>query len=142
MWKEVGQISLRRIHLLTAYLLQNQENYLGDALGQLYVEKYYSNELKVRHEKLVDNIISSYQDRIKKLDWMSDSTKEKTLHKLNSITKKVGYPVKWKDYSNYPEYPQAHPPFDHGVTILDLLFNVGPEAPRYIWGWRDEGASP
>ena len=47
----------------------------------------------------------------------------------------------WKDYSNYPEYPQVHPPFEHGVSILDLLFNVGPEAPRFIWGWRNEKAS-
>lgn len=44
----------------------------------------------------------------------------------------------WKDYSNYPQYHQAHPPFEHGVSILDLLFNVGVEAPNYIWGWRDE----
>jgi hypothetical protein len=44
----------------------------------------------------------------------------------------------WKDYSGYPEYSQAHPPFDHAVSILDLLFNEGPEAARYIWGWRDE----
>lgn len=51
----------------------------------------------------------------------------------------LGIDLVWKDYSNYPEYPQAHPPFEHGVTILDLLFNVGPEAPQYIWGWRDEG---
>ena len=42
----------------------------------------------------------------------------------------------WKDYSHYPEYAQAHPPFEHGVTILDLLFNAGPQASWYIWGWR------
>ncbi len=50
----------------------------------------------------------------------------------------LGIELVWKDYSNYPEYPQPHPPFEHGVSILDLLFNVGPEAPHYIWGWRDE----
>lgn len=44
----------------------------------------------------------------------------------------------WKDYSNYPEYPQFFPPFEHGVTILDLLFHTGPDAPYYIWGWREE----
>jgi hypothetical protein len=42
----------------------------------------------------------------------------------------------WKDYGSYPEYPQFHQPFEHGVTILDLLFHTGPEAPRYIWGSR------
>jgi len=44
----------------------------------------------------------------------------------------------WKDYSGYPEYPQRFPPFEHAVSVLDLLFNVGPEAPYYIWGWRDK----
>ena len=53
----------------------------------------------------------------------------------------LGIELAWKDYSNYPEYPQAHAPFEHGVSILDLLFNVGSEAPRYIWGWRKERAS-
>jgi len=48
-----------------------------------------------------------------------------------------GIKLIWKDYSGYPEYPQRFPPFEHGVTVLDLLFNVGPEAPDYIWGWRD-----
>lgn len=48
----------------------------------------------------------------------------------------AGHQVIWKDYSGYPEYPQFHPPFNHGVTILDLLFHTGPEAPYYIWGWR------
>lgn len=46
--------------------------------------------------------------------------------------------IVWKDYSGYPEYPQFHPPFAHGVSILDLLFQVGPDAPQYIWGWRNE----
>ncbi len=48
----------------------------------------------------------------------------------------AGIELVWKDYSGYPEYPQRFPPFEHHVTILDLLFNVGPDAPWYIWGWR------
>lgn len=51
----------------------------------------------------------------------------------------AGIELAWKDYSDYPEYPQRFPPFEHGVSILDLLFNVGPDAPWYIWGWRDGG---
>ncbi|MDY6994324.1 MAG: WbqC family protein [Pseudomonadota bacterium] len=50
----------------------------------------------------------------------------------------AGIELIWKDYSNYPEYPQFFPPFKHGVTILDLLFHTGPDAPYYIWGWREE----
>ena len=41
------------------------------------------------------------------------------------------------DYSGYPEYPQCYPPFEHNVSILDVLFNVGPDAGWYLWGWRD-----
>ena len=46
---------------------------------------------------------------------------------------KAGIELHWKDYSNYPEYPQLHEPFCHNVTILDLLFNTGDNAPNYIW---------
>jgi len=51
--------------------------------------------------------------------------------------KQEGINLTWKDYSGYPEYPQRFPPFEHAVSVLDLLFNVGPDAPYYIWGWRN-----
>ena len=51
----------------------------------------------------------------------------------------AGIELVYKDYSGYPEYPQLFPPFEHQVSILDVLFNCGPEAPYYIWDWR-EGA--
>lgn len=50
--------------------------------------------------------------------------------------REAGIELVWKDYSGYPECPQFHPPFEHAVTILDLLFHVGSKAPYYIWGWR------
>ena len=53
--------------------------------------------------------------------------------------RKKNIEVIWKDYSGYPEYPQFFPPFDHQVTILDLLFHTGPKAPWFIWGWRQKG---
>lgn len=48
----------------------------------------------------------------------------------------AGIALEWKSYAGYPEYPQRHGAFVHGVSILDVIFNTGPEAPRYIWGWR------
>ncbi|HEY4582183.1 MAG TPA: WbqC family protein [Lysobacter sp.] len=48
----------------------------------------------------------------------------------------LGVELVYKDYSGYPEYPQLHPPFEHAVSILDLLFHTGDDAPHYIWGWR------
>jgi len=50
----------------------------------------------------------------------------------------AGIELVYKDYSGYPEYPQPFPPFEHKISIVDLLFNCGPEAPYYIWGWREE----
>ena len=49
----------------------------------------------------------------------------------------IGVALVYKSYDGYPEYPQRYPPFEHAVSIVDLLFNVGPEASRYIWGWRE-----
>ena len=54
----------------------------------------------------------------------------------------AGIALEWKSYSGYPEYPQRFPPFEHGVSILDLLFNTGPDAPWYIWGWRQGTPCP
>lgn len=50
--------------------------------------------------------------------------------------KAAGIKLIYKDYSGYPEYPQMHGEFNHFVTVLDLIFNVGSDAPYYIWGWR------
>jgi len=73
---------------------------LGDNLGRIYVQKYFTAADKERIGQLVDNILATFTERIRQLDWMSDSTKEKALTKLHAIVKKVGYPEKWKDYSS------------------------------------------
>jgi WbqC-like protein family len=49
---------------------------------------------------------------------------------------KAGIVLEWKDYGGYPEYPQRYPPFEHAVSIVDLLFNAGPDAAEFIWGHR------
>jgi putative endopeptidase len=73
---------------------------LGDALGQLYVKKYFPPEAKQRILDLVNNIQQTYKERIENLTWMSDTTKQKAIVKLNAFAKKIGYPDKWKDYSS------------------------------------------
>lgn len=73
---------------------------IGEALGQIYVEKYFPAEAKKTAEEMVENIIETYKERIQNLDWMSDETKVKALEKLNSFTVKIGYPNVWKDYSS------------------------------------------
>ena len=82
-------------------MLDQEEGYLGDALGQLYVQQYFSPQAKARYEKLTDDVFDAFRARIRNLDWMSAPTKQRALKKLDAVTKKVGYPVKWKDYANY-----------------------------------------
>lgn len=72
---------------------------LSEAIGQIYVEKYFPPEAKEKMIKLVGNLKSAYADRIKNLSWMSEVTKQKALQKLEKINVKVGYPDKWRDYS-------------------------------------------
>ncbi len=72
---------------------------LGDALAQLYVKKYFPESAKKRMAVLVDNLKKAFEARIDRLDWMSDSTKAKAKDKLHAFTEKIGYPDKWRDYS-------------------------------------------
>lgn len=72
---------------------------LGEALGQLYVKKYFTEDAKNRMLTLVNNLQKAFEARINNLDWMSDSTKAKAKDKLHTFLKKIGYPDKWKDYS-------------------------------------------
>jgi len=75
------------------------DTYMGEALGQLYVKKYFTPEAKQKILDLVNNLQKAFEMRINKLDWMSDSTKQIAIAKLHAFTKKIGYPDKWKDYS-------------------------------------------
>ena len=72
---------------------------LGEALGQIYVKKYFPAEAKEKMVKLVENMRAAFAGRIKNLDWMTEPTKVKALEKLAAIKVKVGYPDKWRDYS-------------------------------------------
>jgi putative endopeptidase len=81
-------------------VLDAEEGAMGEALGQLFAKEYFNETAKKRYEDMVENVRDAYAERIKNLDWMSDSTKEKALHKLQAVTKKVGYPNKWKDFSS------------------------------------------
>ncbi len=79
--------------------LDAEEGAIGEALGQLFVKEYFDVTAKARYEVIVENVRNAYKSRIEKLTWMDDSTKQKAIHKLTAIRKKVGYPDKWKDFS-------------------------------------------
>jgi len=80
-------------------VLDAEERAMGEALGQLFVKEYFPPAAKQRYTDLVEAIRDAYKERIQKLTWMSDQTKQRALNKLAHITKKVGYPDKWKDFS-------------------------------------------
>jgi putative endopeptidase len=79
-------------------MTESVDNFLGQALGQLYVKRYFDENSKKRVLILVNNLQKAFENRINHLDWMSDSTKQKAKEKLYAITKKIGYPDKWRDY--------------------------------------------
>jgi putative endopeptidase len=83
----------RGVHLLDALL--------GEALGKLYVARYFPPEAKARADELVNNLLKAYEVDIQTLDWMSPQTKTKALEKLHEFTPKIGYPSHWRDYSAY-----------------------------------------
>jgi len=73
---------------------------LGEAVGQLYVEKYFTPQAKARMVQLIANLKVALNERIQNLVWMSDATKKEAETKLAKINVKVGYPDKWRDYTN------------------------------------------
>jgi putative endopeptidase len=89
------------------------EGSLGEAVGKVYVQKYFPAEAKARMENLVANLIEAYRISINELAWMSPETKVKALEKLGKFRPKIGYPDKWRDYSALQ------------TTPADLYGNVG-----------------
>ena len=88
------------------------EGALGEAVGQIYVERHFGKQAKQRMVGLVANLIQAYRVDIKALTWMSDETKEKAFIKLDKFTPKIGYPDKWRDYSKL------------AITADDLIGNL------------------
>jgi putative endopeptidase len=81
-------------------VLDAEQKAIGEALGHLFVNEYFPEKSKKRYNDLVESMREAYKERILHLSWMSDSTKQKALLKLSRISKKVGYPDKWRDFSS------------------------------------------
>jgi putative endopeptidase len=79
--------------------MQVPNNLLGEAVGQMYVARYFPESSKNKMMALVENLRAAWSEHIDSLDWMSDSTKVRAQEKLAAFTVKIGYPDKWKDYS-------------------------------------------
>ncbi len=110
---------------------------MGQALGQLYVAKYFPPEAKQRADKLVHNVLAALKNRIEHLDWMSEATKKKALEKWSKFLPKIGYPDKWRSWEglvitrgNYYRNLEAAQKFNYDYNIA----KIGKPTDRYEWG--------
>jgi putative endopeptidase len=113
------------------------DNQLGEALGQVYVQKYFPPEAKARALELVHNLTSALRDDLQTLPWMSPATRKAATEKLEAFTVKIGYPDKWRDYSALK--------IDRGPYVLNTfrgvqfenardLAKIGKPVDRSEWG--------
>ena len=116
--------------------LSTVDDSMGQALGQLYVAKYFPPEAKQRAEELVDNIREALKQRIENLDWMSAETKAKAIDKWKTFLPKIGYPAKWRSWDglkitpdNYFANMEAAQKFDYDYNIA----KIGQPTDRQEW---------
>lgn len=121
-------------------VLDVTDDYLGEAIGKLYVDEAFPPEAKEKALAMVENIKLAFADRIKALDWMSDSTKQMALAKLSTFTVKIGYPDKWKDYSKLvvEKSPEKASYFNNALTasrfqVQEQIDKLGKPVDKSEW---------
>jgi len=110
---------------------------LQDILGQLYVARYFPKEAKLRMDTLVSNLQTAFKARIGKLDWMSEPTKQKAIAKMNTFLRKIGYPDKWKDYSDVTIDRGRFFENNRSLSrhaVKEMLDKIGKPVDRTEWG--------
>ena len=118
-------------------ILSTVDREIGFSLGKLYAKNYFSPDAKARADEMVHNLEMAFAERIKNLDWMSETTKKQALDKLKAIVNKIGYPDKWKSYAGLE--------IDRGPYVLNVMranefnFNydinkIGKPVDRTEWG--------
>jgi putative endopeptidase len=118
--------------------MQVPNGVLGEAVGKMYVEKYFPASSKEKMITLVDNLKAAFSQHIDELDWMGDETKAKAHEKLDNFTVKIGYPDKWKDYSTLEIDPEKS--YYENLTaaskwrVADNLSKLGKPTDRTEWG--------
>ena len=121
----------------TCLITIDMNKILSEAVGEIYVSKYFPSEDKVRMTELVKNLQVALGQHIDALEWMSDETKQKAQEKLSTFTVKIGYPDKWKDYSTL----EIDPTLSYWENIkrasawstADNLSRLGKEVDRDEW---------
>ena len=110
---------------------------LGEALGQVYVQKYFPAEAKARALELVKNLLAALRDDLQTLPWMSPATRKAAIEKLEAFTIKIGYPDKWRDYSALKVDPGSYLLNTFHATQFENardLAKIGKPVDRGEWG--------
>ena len=97
---------------------------LGEAVGEMYVEKYFPASSKEKMLTLVGNLQTALSERINGLEWMSDTTKAKAQEKLAAFTVKIGYPDKWRDYSDLEIKDDSYWANVRRSNIFDMAYQL------------------
>lgn len=111
---------------------------LGDAIGQIYVDRHFPPSSKTQMEGLVDNLIAAFEERLQANEWMDDETREKALAKLATFEPRIGYTEKWTDYSNLDIKPGVL--LDNALAVNAFGWNrqverLGKPVDRDEWNW-------
>lgn len=114
---------------LNQYLIKHIANFLGIATE--FMDSCQIEAEGSRQQRLI-NLLTAIQADV----YISGPAGKNYIDETTWA--ETGIKLIYKDYEGYPEYPQLYPPFNHFVSIVDLLFNTGPDAPYYIWGWRKD----
>ena len=110
---------------------------IGEALGQLYVAQYYPPEAKARMEEMIRNITAVMKDRLKKIDWMTEPTRQKAIAKFDRFYPKVGHPEKWRDYAKAPIQRESYYANVRTATEFEIkrtLAKLGTPVDKTEWG--------
>lgn len=107
--------------------LQTINGSVGEALGKLYVEKKFPAEAKAKAESMIKNVMLAFENRINRLPWMAKSTRDNAITKLRRLRVKIGYPDKWKDYSDLAVKDVAE-----GGSFFDNMVAAS------RWNWNDD----
>ena len=116
---------------------EQADQFLGEALGQLYVKKYFPPEAKARMQDMVKNLLAAMKDDISTRPWMSAETKQKAMEKLSTFNPKIGYPDKWKEYSKVDIHRDTY--FENvnaggKFLVEDDRSTIGKPVDRGRWG--------
>ncbi|MBA3440900.1 MAG: M13 family metallopeptidase [Pyrinomonadaceae bacterium] len=113
------------------------DNALGEVLGQVYVAKHFTPASKARMQRMVNNLIAAFRERLSKLDWMGDETRKQAIMKLEAFKYKIGYPEKWKDYTGLEVNRESYITNSLRAASFEVnreLNKIGKPVDRTEWG--------